>query len=438
MYKILRWFGNILGEGSQGKERGTQGEQGILSAPNDSSPDLPPSQSASEGNYAFTEENKIAVMENIVSILLTEDTLRFMAKIIMESKACQNYEIEYEEAKRKAALGEAYVKGQHSKMDDANLAEDSREQARQAMEDARPRVLEDNRRCATMKRELGTRKANLEDSRGKLDDLMEQLMTDVGVFERPAPEHQADEGRTFYDEESREKYPHQEEVSESNSTEDTPREPRTNQSAVSTVNSSARTYESTVSGTDSIAWAARVRLEAAANRAILAEDHFNRRHEEYLEDVRDRGHDHSRTEIDHYWFRRGAKLARELIDAEEEYDQARAEAKALDLLANSPGQEFDFADEEDDGYRESEDPICDVDQVDRAFIEAWLNANVQEEQEEPNPVEPVIEWEAESVNMSDSVSAINGCVSWRKAIDKWHSQQESLRAQFVVLPENEQ
>ena len=435
-------------------------EHGFLSAPNDSSSDLlyndredtpspsnrsvdelffqtsgPPhhvpsdestaqrdSEATQMPHYAFTEENKIAVVDNIVSILLTEDTLRLMSHTILENKAYKAYESEYEDVKDRAAKGEAFIKVQQSELDDANLAEDVREHIHQEIQDARPRVLEDIEQRDEMERELGIRKAGLEYRRKHLDDMMQRLMTDVGVFESSEPEDQVDEGRTTHDNEgSSEKHENPEDVSESNST--------------GTLRV-ARTSESTASGTSSNVWKVRERLESAADRAFRAHNYFNRRHDDYLADIEDYGHDHSRTEIDHHWYRKGAELTRELIDAEEEYDEARAEAMALNLLANTADQEFDFADEEDDGYRESEDPICDVDQVNRSFIEAWT-AKVQEGQEEQDLPTPAIEWEAESVNMSESVSAINECSGWRKAIDKWHAQQESLRAQFAVLPESE-
>ena len=424
-------------------------KQGIVSAPHDSSPDLlytgrvsnrsvdqlllsqTSGASRHETFHEFTALNDSeatqtshsdSIQANTVSILLTGPTLMLMAKTMMENKKCHNYEVEYEEMKTKAAVGEAFIEDQQSKVDDINLAEDFREQARQDIQDARPRVLEDIKRCDEMERELNSRKANLNYTRGHLDNMMEQMMNDVGVFERLASENHDDERRTNYEELS-EECEHREEVSQSDS-----------------ILHEARNSEATVSATNSSVLEARVearvRLEAAADRAIRAQDQFDQRHEAYLEDIRDYGHDHSRTEIDHYWFRKGAELAREFIDAEAEYDQARAQAMALDLLGNSADQEFDFADE-DDGYRESEDPICDVDEVDRPFIEAW-SAKVQEEQENQDPVAPATEWDAESVNISESVSAIEGRAGWRKAIDKWHSQQETLRAQFAVLSENEQ
>ena len=330
-------------------------EQGVMSAPNESSSDLLHSdseetplssrrsaddlvvsqtsdlprhelpngraaQSDSEdtqvNQYNFTRENKIAVMEDTVSILLTEDTMRLMANTIVENKTYQNYEAEYENMKRGAAAGEAFIELQQ------------------------------------MERELSVRKSQLEYKRGQLDDIMEQIMADVGVYERPAPEHQVEERPSTYDNDRLSAgYSHPEKASESNSTRDTIHE--------------ARTYEFT----NSSAWKARVRLESAVDRAILAQDRFDRRREGYYDDVSDYGHDHTRTEIDHEYFRKGAELTRQLIDAEEEYHLARAEAMALDLLANTTNQEFDFANEEDDGYRESEDPICDIHQVDRAFIE---------------------------------------------------------------------
>ena len=394
MYNILRWFGNLVGERSKGIEvRARDLEQGVGAAPNDSSSDLlytdreetplsshlsvddlslsqtsgpprhepsdeAPAQNNSEATqksyYTFTQENKIAVMRNIVSILLTQDTLRLMGKTIVEKKTYQNYEIEYEQMKRQAAVGEAFIEVQQSKMDDVNLTEDFREHVRQDIQNARPRVLEDIRCRDEMERELSTLKTSLEYTRGQMDDIMETLMIDVGILERTAPEHQADEQRTTYDKDRlSEEYPHPEEVSKSNGNGDTIHE--------------AHTYESTVSATESatesIAWKARVRLETAVSRLILAEDQFEQRQEGYYEDVSDYGHDHTRTEIDHFYFRKGAELTRELRDAEDEYYEARAEAMALDLLNNTANQEFDFADEESDGYRESEDPICDVDQV---------------------------------------------------------------------------
>ena len=461
LYDILRWLGNAVGERTRGTKVGEQDlEQGLASASDDSSPGLmytdregtslssnrsvdglsqvsrpsrhelsdeSPAQSDSGApqapGYRFTRENKIAVMENIVSVLLTEDTLRRMAETIVESKNYHNYEIEYQEIKRKVVLGECLIEGQQYRLDDADLAEDHREELMRDIQDARLRVSEDIRRRDEMEGELCIRKANLDYTRGQLDDMMEQLMTDVGVFERPVPKHQNAERRSSYGSEGLSvEHPRSEEASEANSTESSPHEDRT--------------YESTVSAKDTSAWKARERLEAASRRAILADDHFNRREEEYLADVRNYGQDHSRTEIDHFWFQKYSQLTRELIEAEEEYDAARAEARALDLLANTTNQEFDFADEEDDGYPESEDPIDDMDPAKRSFIEVWT-AKVQEDQTVEDPLTPAIEWDAESVNMSESVSVINGEIGWRRAIDKWHSQQDSLRAQFAFMPENE-
>ena len=450
-YRILWWFGNIIGKRSQGmKTEARNPEEGIMSAPNDSSSQLtctnrketvlssigsidellqtssPPCQESSNEpaaqsdneatqtpHYSFTKENKIAVMENVVSILLTEDTLKLMADTIAESKGYQKYEIEYEEMKEKVAAGEAFIEARQSKVDNANLAEDLREQMGQEIQDARPCVLKNIKRREEMENEMFTWKLNLEYKRRQLDDILKQMMTDVGVYERPAPEHPVESGED----------PTAEEGSESITTESTAHE--------------ARPYESTVSATNASAWEARERLELATQRFTLADDQFNRRHEAYLTDVREWGHLRSRTEIDHYWFRKGAKLTRELIEAEKEYDQARARARALNILANTSDQEFDFADEECDGYRECEDPICDEDQENRSFIEAWT-AKVQEEQTMEEPLTPAIEWDAASVNIWDSVSAIDRSAGWRKAIDKWHSQQELLRAQFADLPETEE
>ena len=176
---------------------------------------------------------------------------------------------------------------------------------------------------------------------------------------------------------------------------------------------------------------ARARLDLATEQITEAHEAFKQRHTEYVRDIQEYSHMCSRTEIDIHHFQRGAELTKAFRDAEEEWERARAHAKSLGLLANYAGQEFDFVDEDDDGYRESHDPASNTHSVDRDAIEAWM-ANVEDfpGDGDGNSETPSTEYDGESVNISDAGSAVNTCRGWRKAIDGWHATQEALRLEL--------
>ena len=126
--------------------------------------------------------------------------------------------------------------------------------------------------------------------------------------------------------------------------------------------------------------------------------------------------DMSRSEFDRRKVHYGQQLTRALIDAEEEYEQARDHALALNALPSDHGHDFYH-------YEESwpENKIADYNaSQDWTHVEAWMDdippspsSNSQADEVE------VDEWDAEEeVEVNDSISMID-CEEYRRDIDRY-------------------
>ena len=119
----------------------------------------------------------------------------------------------------------------------------------------------------------------------------------------------------------------------------------------------------------------------------------------------------------------GRNLLGALIRAEIEHENTQQRARVLGALGNDIDQESHFASQMDDGYRESYEADTTAG-VDREFIEAWTDEVIGcLEDEESNSVEVLDvvqgdEWDAETVEISDSISLVE-TGRGRKRIDRW-------------------
>ena len=124
----------------------------------------------------------------------------------------------------------------------------------------------------------------------------------------------------------------------------------------------------------------------------------------------------SRSDFDRRKVRYGQQLTRALIDAEDEFEEARERAQNLGAIGSDYGREFYYGAEYEESWPENKvaeyNASCDWD-----FVEDWLN-NIPDSasQTEVDSVE-IDDWDAEEVEVNDSISNID-CEDYRQDIDR--------------------
>lgn len=107
-----------------------------------------------------------------------------------------------------------------------------------------------------------------------------------------------------------------------------------------------------------------------------------------------------------------------LIDAEAAYEHAKSQARALGINGNDLDQESDFVDDVEDGeYLESLEAEL-LTSIDRDFIEGWCTEVSDDEDEETLKGQDSDEWDAKTVDISDSISLVDRGRN-RRRIDRW-------------------
>jgi hypothetical protein len=119
------------------------------------------------------------------------------------------------------------------------------------------------------------------------------------------------------------------------------------------------------------------------------------------------------------WVQKIQELTRELIEAESALSTARAAAGEGGVDVHMSDGTSGFGDDPDDGYRMSMEQAM-ISSVPSPKIKDWMSGipevaspSFKEHAEEAD------EWEAEEVEMCDSVSMIAQDAGERRRIDKW-------------------
>ena len=125
----------------------------------------------------------------------------------------------------------------------------------------------------------------------------------------------------------------------------------------------------------------------------------------------------SRSDFDRRKVRYGQQLTRALIDAEEEFEEARERAQALGVIGSDYRQEFYYGVEYEESWPENK--IADYNaSYDWRFVEDWMdNIPDSTSQADAGSVE-IDEWDAEEVDVNDSISNID-CEDYRQDIDRY-------------------
>ncbi|KAG7006275.1 hypothetical protein G7Y79_00015g038650 [Physcia stellaris] len=391
-----------------------------------------------QATILYPSEDKVVLVDDVVSFLLTKKTIDRLHRIVVASKEFKKCRSSFKDAERKAKMGQSFLDHSLHQINNPKVPEHVKTQVRQNLERRKPSILADIQRKVEIERELGIKTINLEFLREQSDETFEQVLTDVGIIEQPqnaastlevqsdddVPEAvDADEELLAEIDEVEDQEPHiTREGSETDNKEyDAMGSPPANQSEVDEDEDESELQ------------IAQREHNEAFHKLKQATEEFNERDEAYRMDVERHadGKEFSREQIDLFHLQISMELTRNLKQAEADFERTRARAQDLGILAWSAAssEHQTIYDDVDDGYLESEDPANNANMAEhaRAAIDTWI-AEVDGIEEPAISENPAMEWEAKSVNMSDSVSVCDENPRQRRRIDQWRKQQELLRA----------
>ena len=125
----------------------------------------------------------------------------------------------------------------------------------------------------------------------------------------------------------------------------------------------------------------------------------------------------SRSNFDRRKVQYGQQLTRALIDAEEEFEEARERAQALGAIGSDYGHEFYYGAEYEESWPENKITEYNASQ-DWSFVEGWMEGIPDSTtQADGDPVE-MDEWDAGEVDVNDSISIMD-CEDYRQEIDRY-------------------
>ena len=129
----------------------------------------------------------------------------------------------------------------------------------------------------------------------------------------------------------------------------------------------------------------------------------------------------SRSDFDRKSVQYGQQLTRALIDAEEAFEEARERAQALGAISSDYGHEFYYGAEYEESWPENKIAEYNASQ-DWSFIEGWMDdippTDTTNQADVVESVMDIDEWDAEEVDVNDSVSVID-CEEYRQDIDRY-------------------
>ena len=393
----------------------------------------------------YPEENRLVVVEDFISLFLTEEAIDRLGRIIVAVRAYKQAQAEFEEAKGEASIGQSYLEYAESQIQDPRIPEPIRNQIKESLEKRKPSILKDIQRKKDLKKELNIQKCSLDYLREQSDGVFEQILSEAGLLEEPEKgksmgTKSLEEVESDQNARANHKLPSAVSMKFGNGgaegldeADNSFQEPPVSAPA-SEVNDLPAENQDGVASSETFAKSeirkAKEEHDQAWQALRTAGRLFEEREAAYKKDIAQQadGPHFSKADIDLFHVNLGRQLTQNLRDAEEEFERTRARAKALGILADSVTSDAETVyDDDGDGYLESEDPANNANMTEHAreAINTW--AAEVDITEDSISESPAIEWEAVSVNISDSVSVCDENPRQRRRIDQWHKQQESLR-----------
>ncbi|KAL8797795.1 MAG: hypothetical protein Q9195_000147 [Heterodermia aff. obscurata] len=379
----------------------------------------------------YPSSTRVVLVHDRVAFALTKETIDDLHQVILGSRSLKRCQAKFEEAKGKADIGQSYIEMAESQISNSKLPDHFREQVKQELEDSRAVILGDIQRKEDLEQELGIQACNVELQRGDMDDLFERMMFDAGIID------EADDSISVQDSQTNQHDPEANIEDNEGFYNDVNEVEHEGLAETGDLQSESSTEaQNDLNPKESEMDIAEREHTEAWNALQEASQQFDRREEAYNEDIAEHagGGKYSRTEVDLFHYQLGAALTKDLREAEEELERTRARCEALgiQITSSTAGSEIFFDDQD---YRESQDTAQNASRIDRDVIEKWVTqvAGVDRpsSDEPPSPSTEDMEWDAESVTMSDSCSTLAHNPKERKLILKYQLEQQQLRTSMA-------
>lgn len=433
---------NNMGESVEPRSTSDSGTQGDLQ-PSDLPGELRDSEAAqvteddeTTQTMLYPNRDRIVVVNDRIAFLLTKETTDRLRHIFVATRSIKECQRKFKAAEREASIGQSFIDNSESEMNEPTIPEHIRMEVKQDLEQQMPRILADIQRKQELERELEIQTVDLEYFREQSDEIFEQIMTDAGIIEDPEEtindqdSHSGNsslqtdnEEAEMIEEAGNEVEEHEEQMTHRDSDADKAMHMALEEPCVTQHDINQEESEIDI---------AQREHHQALHHLRSAKQAFNLRDEAYYRDLERYGDgtEHSREDIDLFHLRIGMEFTRNLLEAEQEFERSRVRAQAFGILtwSTTSSDAQPIYDDDDDGYLDSEDPANNADMTDSDLkvINTWV-AEVDVSEESVTSEMPAMEWEAQSVNMSDSVSVCDENPRQRRRIDQWRKQQESLR-----------
>lgn len=390
----------------------------------------------------YPTRDRVVVVNDRIAFLLTKETTDRLRHIFVATRSIKDCQRKFKAAEREASIGQSFIDNSESEINDPTTPEHIRMEVKEDLEQQKPSILADIQRKQELERELEIQTVDLEYFREQSDEIFEQIMTDAGIIEEPEESVNCQNSNSIHN--SLQRGNNEAEMIEETGydVEDDEEEHTTHidsdaDKAMHMALEDPSLTQHDINQEESETHIAQREHHQALHDLRSAKQAFDMRDEAYNRDLERYGDgaEHSKEDIDLFHLRIGMEFTRNLRKAEEEFERTRVRARALGIHAwstiSSDAQMI--YDDDDDGYLDSEDPAnnADMTDYDRKVIDAWAAEidviEVDAIEESGISETPAIEWEAKSVNMSDSVSVCDGNPRQRRRIDQWRKQQELLR-----------
>ena len=377
----------------------------------------------------YPTSTRVVLVDDRVLFALTKETIDQLHQLITANRSLEQCQANFRDAKGDAEIGQSFIDNAESQINDAQLPEKFRDKVAQNLKQRRPAIEDDIQRKVDLKRELSLQEAHVAYQRAELDDMFERIMIEAGIIDQPG-----DDSSVLDSQQNQDVPETNNKDAEGYEREDHEiQEPPEMDDVLPESNKASSDVQNTFNPPESEVDIAQQEHTRAWEDLQLAGQQFEDRENSYKQDLAEHlgTGEYSRTEIDLFHYQLGATLTKNLREAEEEFERTRehCEALGIQVTSSTAGSEIFFDDQD---YRESQDPAQDTGRIDCDVIEKWVTQIAGAERPPgevpPSPSNADTEWDAQSVNMSDSCSTWAHNPKERRLILRYQKQQELLRA----------
>lgn len=352
----------------------------------------------------YTEGSSRVVMAHdgtkaCLALLLTDDIVSKINQIATLNRKVEGLQCKFDDAAGEFSMAQICLEESSALID---VTEDSDEQTQVREETTKWEETRDkaSKRKEQIEEHLNIYKGNLDFSREESQELFERALDQAGLFTSKSEDEDAVEISTGSEAQFSALSEQRSDITSN-----------TDKTVISVEHlNRLATYEDMLERENL--------LQTLQDKFDTRRETYNQEFVDYSQAVEDGNCSLSRSEFDGICLSNLRDLTKALADAERGHEYAKFKARALGLVGNDWEQESDFVDDPDDcDYLESlEAELCGG--VDRDFIEAW-SAEVSD-CEDPDNLEDQDndEWDAETVDISDSISLVDRGRN-RRRIDRW-------------------